>query len=96
MKKLALPLTIGLLALSGCSSQYVLRLGNGESIVTANKPKLKDGAYYFKDARGQEHAVAAARVTEMEPASMARQEMKAAAARQSSPKKRHWYFLWLA
>ncbi len=98
MKKLALPLVIGLLALSGCAHQYVLRLGNGREIVTANKPKLKDGIYRFKDAQGQEQAISRARVVEMEPASMARQQRKAVAPqRPQQPKQpRHWYFLWLA
>ncbi len=96
MKKLALPLVLGLLSLSGCANEYVLKLGNGQTLVTASKPKLKDGIYYFKDARGQPHATTAARVGEIEPASMARHEMKAAAVRSSAPKKRHWYFLWLA
>jgi hypothetical protein len=78
MNKLALPLVIALLALSGCAHQYVVRLGNGQSIITASKPKLKDGVYHFKDARGQDQAISSARVVEMEPASMARQETKSA------------------
>jgi hypothetical protein len=96
MKKLALPLLIGLVALSGCAHQYVLKLNNGRDIVTATKPKLKDGIYYFKDARGQQQMVSSARVSEVEPASMVKEERQPVAPRQTQLKKRHWYFLWLA
>ena len=65
-------------------------------MVTASKPKLKNGVYYFKDARGQEQAITAGRVTEMEPASMAHQEMRAAKPHPARAHKRHWYLLWLA
>jgi hypothetical protein len=99
MKKLALPLVIVTLALTGCAHQYVMRLNNGHEITTASKPKLKDGIYHFKDARGQEHTVGQARVMQVEPASMAtaeRKPMKPISTGSAAPKKRHWYLLWLA
>ncbi len=98
MNKAALPLLIGLIALTGCAHQYVMKLSSGAQITTASKPKLKEGVYYFTDAKGEEHAVGAARVREIAPASVAQQEDKPKPTRSGSgsPKKRKWYLLWLA
>jgi hypothetical protein len=74
MKRLVLILAAGTLCLCGCASQYVVTLNNGTRITTASKPKLKDGAYYFKDAAGRQAFVSAMRVREIAPASMAAQE----------------------
>jgi len=63
-----------LFATCGCSRHYVMKLSNGGQITTASKPRLKDGCYYYKDAKGGLQAVPAGRVTEIEPASMAREE----------------------
>ena len=71
MKSLLLSL-LGILLLAGCSSGYVLRTSNGASIRTANKPKLVNGFYYFKDSSGRDAVpVFAGNVTEISPASMA-------------------------
>jgi hypothetical protein len=97
MKKAVLPLLIGLIALTGCAHHYVMKLSNGSQITTANKPTLKEGVYYFKDAKGEEHAVAAARVREVAPASVAQQEDKPRPMKSEPTKmKRKWYLLWLA
>jgi hypothetical protein len=96
MNKAALPLFIGLIALTGCARHYVMRLDNGTDIVTASKPQLKDGTYSFKDAKGEEQFVGASRVREVAPASMAARERKALPLKSEPPKKRKWYFLWLA
>ncbi len=86
---------IGILPLTGCAHHYVLKLTNGTQITTATKPKLVDGVYHFKDAKGEEHAVAISRVREIAPASMAERESKGASTKPQSEKKRHWYLLWL-
>jgi hypothetical protein len=93
-KGLALSLLAGLLALSGCASNYVIQLSNGSEITTASKPQLKDGAYHFKDAKGQEHILSVGRVREIAPASMAAEEKKAQTPQPRQ--KRKWYLLWLA
>ncbi len=96
MKNAALPLLIGLIALNGCAHHYVMKLTNGAEVTTATKPKLKDGVYYFKDAKGEEHAVAISRVRELEPASMAEREERPQTLKTEPPKKkRKWYLLWL-
>ena len=93
MKELALPLLIGLLALSGCASHYVIKLNSGARITTTNKPQLKGSVYTFKDAKGEQHFIAVGRVREIEPASMAAQEDKPK--RVKVKHKHKWYFLWL-
>jgi len=95
MKNAALPLLIGLIALTGCAHQYVMKLNNGAQITTATKPKLKDGVYHFKDAKGEEHFVPAARVHELEPASLAEKEDKPQSLKVAPVKKKKWYLLWL-
>ncbi len=96
MNKVTLSLLIGLMALTGCAHHYVMKLNNGAEVSTASKPKLKEGVYYFKDAKGQEQAVPAARVREIAPASVAEREGKPKPIQSEPEKKRKWYFLWLA
>src|ERR1019366_8727616 len=92
MKKAALPLLIGLIALTGCAHHYVMKLNNGMEITTASKPKLKEGVYQFKDAKGEEHFVPLTRVREVAPASMAEREDKPQPIKAEPPlKKRKWY-----
>jgi hypothetical protein len=93
MKKLTLPLLVGLLVLNGCASHYVIKFTNGTELTTTSKPHLRDGAYYFKDAKGQERAIAAARIREIAPASIAAEESKPKPGQQLH--KRKWYLLWL-
>jgi len=96
MNKAAKALLIGLIALTGCAHHYVVKLGNGSQMTTTSKPKLKDGVYYFKDAKGEEHAVSAARVREISPSSVAQQEDKPKPLKSEPTRKRKWYLLWLA
>ena len=96
MKYAALPLLIGMIALSGCAHHYVMTLTSGAQITTSNKPQLKDGSYHFKDTKGQELSVPAFNVRELAPAAVAERESKPQAGKFKSEKKHHWYFLWLA
>lgn len=73
MKRLIMAMLLALM-FTGCASQYTLRLTNGRSVMTASKPKLKNGYYYYKDARGKENSIAQSRVIEMMPTSMAKKE----------------------
>ncbi|MCX6892272.1 MAG: YgdI/YgdR family lipoprotein [Verrucomicrobia bacterium] len=92
--KKGLALLACILVLGGCASGYVIKLNNGSQITGVSKPRLKDNTYYFKDAKGQEHSVSAGRVSQIAPASMAREEEKSH--RPPQPHKRKWYLLWLA
>ncbi len=70
---LVLLMALGLLA-GGCAHNYVMTLHNGLQVTTASKPKLKDGAYVYKDALGREVSIPAGSVRMIEPASMAKEE----------------------
>ena len=95
MRTPALSLLIGLIVLTGCARSYVMRLTNGSQIVSPGKPQLKNGVYYFKDAKGEPQAVMAASVREIAPASVAEAENKAQPVKMKAEKKRKWYLLWL-
>jgi hypothetical protein len=86
---------MGLTALTGCAHHYVMTLNNGAQLTTATKPRLKDGAYQFKNAKGEEQFLPAASVREVAPASMAAREDKPQPLKAEPQKKRKWYLLWL-
>jgi len=67
-------LLLGLLALSGCTHQYVMSLTNGTRITAASKPRLEGGTYYYKDPSGHAASIPAGRVREISPASMVTDE----------------------
>jgi hypothetical protein len=95
MKKLPLPLAIVVIAFCGCSTQYVIKLSNGDRITCVGKPKLQGVTYYYKDAKGKKHRVSESQVVEVGPASMVKEE-EPKPPPMPTPKRRHWYFLWLA
>jgi len=93
--KLALTLLASLAVLCGCAHQYLMRLSNGDQVVSLSKPKLREQNYYFTDGEGVAGVVPASRVVKIETISVVNSEAK----RQSPPppkKPKHWYFLWLA
>lgn len=61
----------GITLLTGCTRHYVVTLNNGNQISAFGKPKRENGAYVFKDAKGQQVSIPAGRVSEVAPASMA-------------------------
>ncbi|HMP81606.1 MAG TPA: YgdI/YgdR family lipoprotein [Verrucomicrobiota bacterium] len=72
MKKCLLLLCVLCLVLStGCSRRYMVTLQNGNQITAYGKPKLEDGAYVFKDGKGEERRIPRARVKEIAPVSQA-------------------------
>jgi len=73
MKHTWLVLLLAPLLLAGCAQHYVVTLNNGARITTKGKPTLAGGVYVFKDLQGQEGRIPAGRVTEISPASMAKE-----------------------
>ena len=67
-------LLLGAILLTGCSRHYVITLNNGSRISTTGKPRLENGAYVFKDTKGQPGTVFAGSVREVAPASMSKSE----------------------
>ena len=73
--------TVGLLVFilflvlaTGCASHYRISLNNGSQIETRSKPRLNEGAYYYKDGAGRQAYVPAGAVREIAPASLANKE----------------------
>lgn len=92
MKKLVLPLALALTILSGCAQQYVMKLHSGLAISTPGKPRLKDGEYHYKDAHGNDNVIPQSRVSEIVPASQAKEDEKFTP-HYPKPKK-HWWQFW--
>ena len=76
MKQICLTLLLVPLFLAGCARHYVLTLTSGSRVTAVGKPKLDGGAYVYKDVNGQTVTLAAGRVTEVAPASMAQKKTK--------------------
>ena len=74
MKRFLPTLLLLSVLLTGCARNYVITMSNGTRVTTRGKPKLQDGSYLFKDAKGQPAQVSAGRVREIAPASMAKDE----------------------
>jgi hypothetical protein len=93
--KLALGLLASLTVLCGCAHQYLMKLSNGDQVVSLSKPKLREHNYYFTDSEGVAAAVPQSRVVKIETISVVKQDQKPPAP--AKPKgRKHWYFLWLA
>ena len=71
MKKLLLPLCLLALLFVGCAQHYTLITSNGTKVSAYGKPRLKDGAYFYKDSQGRERSLPASRVKEIAPSSEA-------------------------
>jgi hypothetical protein len=71
MTKILLPALAGLLLLSGCSHLYVISMSDGSRYVAYSKPKLVNGFYHFKDAKGKEaRPIYSGEVREIAPPNM--------------------------
>jgi Bacterial protein of unknown function (DUF903) len=64
--RLALPAL--LLAAPGCGTSYVIQTTSGSKIITATRPREREGFYVWKDARGDEQSISRMRVSEIWPA----------------------------
>lgn len=70
MRKLFLPFLAALFFAAGCSQNYVIVRSDFSRLYVNNKPKYKDGYYYYKDANGQPMRISSGRVREVSPANM--------------------------
>jgi hypothetical protein len=93
--RFALTLLLGLTTLPGCAHRYLIKLTNGDQMISTSKPNVKDGNYHFHSEGGQECVIPRSRVAKIETGAVEQEEKKTAPP--STPKKsKHWYFLWLA
>jgi hypothetical protein len=74
MKRYLLTLLLLPLFVTGCARGYVVTLNNGSRISTMSKPRLENGNYVFKDAKGQPASIFAGSIREIAPASMSKSE----------------------
>jgi hypothetical protein len=94
-RKLALTLLVSLAVLCGCAHQYLMKLTNGDQIISFSKPKLQETSYHFTDSTGVKHVIPQSRVVKIQTVSVVKEEEKPLSpAKPQKPK--HWYFLWLA
>ena len=94
-RKLALTLLVALAVLCGCAHQYLMKLRDGDQIISLNKPKLQGINYYFTNETGQADMIPQGHVVKIRAVSVVKEEEKPVAP--PKPKKpKHWYFLWLA
>ncbi|MBL9135818.1 MAG: YgdI/YgdR family lipoprotein [Verrucomicrobiales bacterium] len=55
------------LVATGCSGRYLITTTSGAKIVTANKPRLVQSKYVYKDGSGQVVEISSMRVRVIEP-----------------------------
>ena len=70
MKPLLTLALFATLLLAGCARHYTITLNSGGRISTLGKPRLENGTYIFKDAKGQPGSLPAGRVREVTPSNM--------------------------
>jgi hypothetical protein len=91
-------LLLSLAGLCGCAHQYLMRLNDGDQIISLSKPKLQGTNYYFMDQMGGHHVIPQSRVVKIRAVSVVKKEEQPTTpespAKPKTPK--HWYFLWLA
>jgi hypothetical protein len=72
--KLVLPGIAALVLLAGCAHRYDITLTNNVRLTNVSKPVLdrNAGVFIYKDVKGNEHKIMAARVVEIDPHSSKR------------------------
>jgi hypothetical protein len=93
---LAQTLLASLVLASGCAHRYLMKLSDGNQIISISKPKLQGTNYHFRDQDGEECAIPKSRVTKIETGAVPAEEKHTSPPAPAGPKKaKHWYFLWL-
>lgn len=68
--RLTLTLALGLLACTGCTTRYQIRLNNGVAFTTKGKPDYdaRRNLWFYTDVYGHTNAISGLRVVEVGPA----------------------------
>jgi hypothetical protein len=94
-RKLALTLLVSLALLCGCAHEYLIKISNGDQVISLSKPKLQESRYHFTGETGEQYVIPQSRVVKIETISVVKESKKPSSP--ATPKKpKHWYFLWLA
>ncbi len=95
---LAFTLLVGLVGLCGCVHQYLMKLSDGDQIISLSKPRFQGTNCYFTDATGAASVVPRSHVVKIRAVSIVKEEEKPASSGYpvKPQKPKHWYFLWLA
>ena len=96
--KLAWMLAGALVFLCGCGHQYLMKLSNGDQIISSSRPKLQGTNYHFTDDNRAHYVIPKSRVAKIRAVKMVTEEKAPATPPPAvnQPKPKHWYFLWLA
>ncbi len=92
--KIALPLLVIQVVLSGCAHQYLLKLDNGDQSLSYSKPKKQADTYHYTGETGVKCMIPQNRVVKIKSVEVVKEEPKPPPPPPRKP--RHWYFLWLA
>lgn len=92
--KLALILLVSQAAFCGCAHQYLMKLSNGDQLLSYSKPKKLGDSYQFTNEMGVKHIIPRNQVVNIKAVSVVKEEAKPPPPPPRKPK--HWYFLWLA
>ena len=94
----AVTLLVAWIGLCGCQHQYIIRLRNGEQILSTTKPTLEGTNYYYSAGGATKYAIPQGHVVNIRAASLKKVEEQPAPPHSpaSVKKPKHWYFLWLA
>ena len=86
---------VSLVVLCGCVRHYLMKLSDGDQIISVSKPKLQGTNYNFMGTDGGGYAIPRSRVVKIKTISAEEpKERLPSPAKPNKPK--HWYFLWLA
>ena len=96
--KLAWMLAVALVFLCGCGHQYLMKLSNGDQIISSSRPKLQGTNYLFTDSSRAHYVIPKSRVAKIRAVKVVPEEKESTPAPPAvnQPKPKHWYFLWLA
>ena len=95
-RKLASSLLVSLAVLCGCAHQYLIKIDNGDQIISASKPRLQGTHYHFTDDTGMECVMPQSRVVKIKTLSAVKEEKEKPLSPVPPKKPKHWYLLWLA
>jgi hypothetical protein len=72
MKHFLFTLLLGSILLTGCASQYLVVLNNGQRVIAVRKPHLEGFNFVFTDPKGRTNSIPSEQVRGIVPVSTAK------------------------